>query len=48
VDERINLPEMVIFDCPAFTSPEEDVDNVLEEDLVFETEFHILVIEEVA
>jgi len=48
VDERVNFPDMVIFDGPTFTSPKEDVDNVLEEYLVFEVELDMLVIEEVA
>ena len=35
VDERFECVEVVLFDCPIFTSPEEDVDDVLNEDLMF-------------
>ncbi len=48
MDERVKLFEVVVLYCPAFTSPEEDVDNVLQEDLVFKIQFDILVVEEVA
>ena len=36
MDEYIELSEVVVFDRPALTSPEKDVDDVLQEDLVFE------------
>ena len=38
---------MVVSDGPAFTTPEEDINNILKEDLVFEVQFNILVVEEV-
>jgi hypothetical protein len=39
---------MVILHCPAFTSPEEDVDNILQEYLVLKIQFDVLVVEEMA
>ena len=37
---------MVVSDGPAFTAPKEDINNILQEDLVFEVQFNILVVEE--
>ena len=37
---------MVVSNGPAFTAPEEDIDNILQEDLVFEIQFDVLVVEE--
>ena len=48
VDEGVESEEMMLLNRPVFTSPEEDVDNVLDEDLVFEFELDELVLEEVA
>ena len=46
VDEWIELSKMVVSNGPAFTAPEEDIDNILQEDLVFEIQFGVLVVEE--
>ena len=47
VYEYVELSKMVVSDGPAFTSPEENINNILQEDLVFEVQFNILVVEEV-
>ena len=47
MDENVELFEVVVFDCPTFTSPEKDVHNILQEDLVFEVQLDVLVVEEV-
>ena len=46
VYEWVELSEMVVSDGPAFTAPKEDINNILQEDLVFEVQFNILVVEE--
>ena len=38
----------MFFNCPVFASPQEDVDDVLDEDLMFEFQFDVLVLKEVA
>ena len=48
MDERIELFEVVVLHCPAFASPKEYVENVLQEDLVFEVQFDVLVVEEMS
>ena len=46
VYEYVELSKVVISDGPTFTSPEENINNILQEDLVFEVQFNILVVEE--
>ena len=46
VYERVELSKVVVSDGPTFTAPEENINNILQEDLVFEVQFDILVIEE--
>ena len=46
MDERIELSRMVVLDGPVFTAPEKDIDDILQEDLVFEVQFDVLVVEE--
>ena len=46
VDERIELSRMVVSDGPVFTAPEKDIDDILQEDLGFEVQFDVLVVEE--
>lgn len=48
VEEGVEFEEVVFFNCPVFASPEEDVDDVLDEDLVFELELDELVLKEMA
>jgi hypothetical protein len=48
VDERIELFEVVVLYCPAFASPKEYIENVLQEDLMFEVQFDVLVVEEMS
>ena len=48
VEEGVEFEEVVFFNCPVFASPEEDVDDVLDKDLVFELELDELVLKEMA
>jgi hypothetical protein len=39
VDEHVELLEVIVLHCPTLTSPKEDVNNVLQEDLVLKIQF---------
>ena len=48
MNEGVQLEIMMFFDGPVFTTPEQDVEDVLNKDLVFESQLDILVVEEMS